>query len=114
MDSQNIEKRKLQASNGTNIIAKDNKSQPTKKNEAAVRPNKPVTADSGPGRPPKSNMQRKSNVEPKMQQKIENNTITKRPPIGQQDVRKNLFVHQTYRFEVSLTIISCLSEIQVL
>jgi len=54
-----------------------------------VRPNKPVTSDSGPGRPlPSNNLQRKSNVEPKMQQKIENNSLARRPPIGHLDVRK--------------------------
>lgn len=88
MDSQNIEKRKLQTSNETNITAKDSKSQPVRKNEAAVRLNKPIASDSGPGRPPKSSMQRKSNVGPKMQQQMENSTITRRPPIGQQDKSK--------------------------
>lgn len=114
VDSHVIEKRKLPAPNETtSITARDSKSQLAKKNEAAVRLNKPVSADSGPGRPPKSNMQRKSNVEPKMQQKVDNNALTKRPPIGQQDVRKNLFVDQICRFDVSLTFISCLTEIQV-
>ncbi|CAL0332829.1 unnamed protein product [Lupinus luteus] len=86
VDSHAIEKRKLQASNPTSITNKDSKSQLPRKIEAAVRLNKPVTADSGPGRPPKSSMQRK-NMEPKMQPKIEN-AITKRPPIGQQDKSK--------------------------
>ncbi|OIW21573.1 hypothetical protein TanjilG_06350 [Lupinus angustifolius] len=87
VDSHDIEKKKLQASNQISITNKDNKSQLPTKIEADVRLNKPVTADSGPGRPPKSSMQRKSNMEPKMQPKIEN-TITKRPPIGQQDKSK--------------------------
>ncbi|TKY62731.1 mediator of RNA polymerase II transcription subunit 26b [Spatholobus suberectus] len=84
-DSQVIDRRKLQASHEPAITTREVKSQQPKKNEAAVRPNKPVTADSGPGRPPKSNMQRKSNMEPMIQQKIENSSITKRPPIGQLD-----------------------------
>lgn len=92
MDNQVVEKRKVQASNETafTFTAKDTKSQQAKKNEASVRLNKPVTADSGPGRPPKSNMQRKASDEPKMavQQKIENNTITRRPPIVQQNKSK--------------------------
>ncbi|KAH1194538.1 putative mediator of RNA polymerase II transcription subunit 26b [Glycine max] len=90
-DSHVVEKRKSQASHDTAIIDRDVKSQQqAKKNEAVVpeRPNKPVTADSGPGRPPKSNMQRKSNMEPKMQQKMENNSITRRPPTGQLDKSK--------------------------
>ncbi|KAE9586309.1 putative transcription regulator IWS1 family [Lupinus albus] len=86
-DSHTIEKRKSQASDQTNITNKDSKSQLPKKIEVAVRLNKPVTADSGPGRPPKSSMHRKSNMEPKIQQTIDN-TITKRPPIGQQDKSK--------------------------
>ncbi|KAK7336425.1 hypothetical protein VNO77_16966 [Canavalia gladiata] len=86
LDSQVIEKRK---SKETTITTKDSKSQQTKKNEAGVKPNKPVPADSGPGRPPKSNMQRKSNMEPKMQQKIEKSSITKRSPSGQQDKSKS-------------------------
>ncbi|XP_020238654.1 probable mediator of RNA polymerase II transcription subunit 26b isoform X2 [Cajanus cajan] len=87
LNGQLIEKRKLQASHETDISTRDRevKSQQPKKNEAAVWLNKPVTADSGPGRPPKSNMQRKSNMEPKMQQKVENNSNTRRPPTGQLD-----------------------------
>ncbi|CAL0323524.1 unnamed protein product [Lupinus luteus] len=88
MDSHTIEKGLMQASNATSITNRDSKSQHAKKNEAAVRLNKPLTADSGLGRPPKSSMQRKSNAEPKVQQKVDNNTLTKRPPIGQQDKLK--------------------------
>lgn len=76
----------MHTSNETTNTAKDSKSVQAKKNEAAARPNKPVTPDSGPGRPPKSNIQRNGNTEPKMQRKIENNTVTRRPLIGQQDV----------------------------
>ncbi|RDY11232.1 putative mediator of RNA polymerase II transcription subunit 26b, partial [Mucuna pruriens] len=83
LDSQVIERRKLQASPETAIITREVKSQKAKKNEAPVKLNKPVTADSGPGQPSKSNMKRKSNMEPKMQQKIDNNSIARRPPIGQ-------------------------------
>ncbi|XP_016181351.1 probable mediator of RNA polymerase II transcription subunit 26b isoform X1 [Arachis ipaensis] len=78
MDIQNMEKRKPQASNDT---AKDSKSQLVKKNEPTVKPSRPVAADSGPGRPPKSSMQRKSNVEPR----TENGTVTRKPPVDQQD-----------------------------
>lgn len=94
LDNQVLERRKLPTSHETAITTREVKIQQTKKNEAPVRMNKPLAADSGPGRPPKSNMQRKSNVELKMQQKVENNSIQRRPPIDKLEVRKTLFVHQ--------------------
>jgi len=81
--------RKPQASNEANIIAKDSKGQQAKKNEAAVRPNKPVIADSGPGRPPKSTMQKKGHIEPQLRQNIVKSTIPKNPQVRQLDVRKS-------------------------
>ncbi|KAF7803985.1 putative mediator of RNA polymerase II transcription subunit 26b isoform X1 [Senna tora] len=81
VDSQNIAKRKPQASNE----AKESKSNQAKKNEVAMRLNKPVISESGPGRPPKSNVQQKSNTGPKMQQKVDRNVIPKRPLVSQQD-----------------------------
>ena len=89
LDSQNIAKRKPQASNAANIIAKDNKGQQAMKDEAPVRLNKPVFADSGPGRPPKSTMQKKGNMEPNMLQKIDKSVIPKRTQVGLPDVRKH-------------------------
>ncbi|XP_061356301.1 uncharacterized protein LOC133300711 [Gastrolobium bilobum] len=88
LDSQVVEKRKSEASIEPSITAKDSKSQQPRKNEVAVRLNKPETVDNGPVRPPKSTMQRKSNMEPKMQPKIENNTIPKKPPMIQKDKSK--------------------------
>ncbi|KAE9588666.1 hypothetical protein Lal_00030366 [Lupinus albus] len=88
MDSHTIEKGIMHASNATSITNKDSKSQQAKKNEAGVSLNKPLNADSGLGRPPKSSIQRKSNAQPKMQQKVDNNTLTKRPSIGQQNKLK--------------------------
>ncbi|TKY53428.1 mediator of RNA polymerase II transcription subunit 26b [Spatholobus suberectus] len=85
LNSQNTGKRKPQASNEANIIARDSKGQQAKKNEAAVRLNKPVTADSGPGRPPKSTMQKKGNIEQKMQQNIVKSAIPKNPHVHQLD-----------------------------
>lgn len=83
-------KRKPQASNGANIVAKDGgKGQQAKKNEVAVRPNKPAISDSGPGRPPKSTMQKKGSIEPKVQQNTVKNTIPKNPHVRQLDVRKS-------------------------
>ncbi|XP_019427652.1 PREDICTED: probable mediator of RNA polymerase II transcription subunit 26b isoform X1 [Lupinus angustifolius] len=83
LDSQNMAKRKHQASNKANIIGKDSKNQQTKKNGTFVRLNKPVDADSGPGRPPKSSVQKKSNIEPKMQPKIVKTAVQKRHQIQQ-------------------------------
>ncbi|XP_061375861.1 probable mediator of RNA polymerase II transcription subunit 26b [Gastrolobium bilobum] len=79
---------KSEASIEPSITAKDSKSQQPRKNEVAVRLNKPETVDNFPVRPPKSTMQRKSNMEPKMQPKIENNTIPKKPPMIQKDKSK--------------------------
>ncbi|KAI4348580.1 hypothetical protein L6164_009289 [Bauhinia variegata] len=88
LDVQNTARRKPQTSNDANFNAKDTKSQQLKKNES-FKLDKPVTADSGPGRPPKSSLQQKTNSEPKMQQKIEKSTIPKRPIAGQQDKLKS-------------------------
>nr|KYP59871.1 hypothetical protein KK1_015312 [Cajanus cajan] len=85
LSDQNTAKRKPQASNEANIIAKDSKGQQANKNEAAVRLNKPGTANSGPGRPPKSTMQKKSNIEQKMQQNIVKSAIPKNPHVRQPD-----------------------------
>ncbi|KAJ1404257.1 Transcription elongation factor, TFIIS/CRSP70, N-terminal, sub-type [Sesbania bispinosa] len=64
------------------------KSKPRVSNEAAVKLNKPKTADSGPGRPPKPTMQKEANIEPKMQQNILKSAVPKKPHVGQLDVRK--------------------------
>lgn len=88
LGSQTKDKRNFPASNETAVTAKDNKSQHMKKNEAAVRHNKPMAADTGRARPLNSNIQRKANVEPKMPLKIENSTVPKRPLNAQQDKSK--------------------------
>ncbi|XP_020960727.1 uncharacterized protein LOC110263580 [Arachis ipaensis] len=59
-------------------------------NEPTVKPSRPVAADSGPGRPPKSSMQPKSNVEPKAGEEVENGTVTMKPPVDQQAKSKYL------------------------
>ncbi|KAK7267171.1 hypothetical protein RIF29_19836 [Crotalaria pallida] len=89
LDGQNIAKRKPRASNEANIFAKDSKTQQSKNNEASVRLNKSVTTDSGPGRPPKSNLQKKSKMEPKMQPKIEKNAVQKRPQVQQDKFKRS-------------------------
>ncbi|KAK7355334.1 hypothetical protein VNO80_14589 [Phaseolus coccineus] len=85
LNSKNTAKRKPQASNEANIIAKDSKGQQAKKNEASVRPNRPVIGDSGPGRPPKSTMQKKGHIEPQVQQNTVKSTIPKNPYVRQLD-----------------------------
>ncbi|CAK8543052.1 unnamed protein product [Lathyrus sativus] len=79
------DKRNFPVFNATAIPANDNKSQQMKKTEAAVRLNKPVAADAGRGRPMNPNIQRKPNVEPRLQQKAGNSTVPKRPLNAQQD-----------------------------
>ncbi|KAK4272431.1 hypothetical protein QN277_020992 [Acacia crassicarpa] len=81
MDSQNVVKRKPQAS----IEAKESKCHQTKNNEVAMRQSKPVCTDSSLGRPPKSRLQQKNNTGLKMQQKQETSAIPKRPLLAQQD-----------------------------
>ncbi|KAI9121065.1 hypothetical protein K1719_008098 [Acacia pycnantha] len=71
MDSQNIVKRKPQASSES----KESKCHQTKNNEVAMRQSKPVCTDSGLGRPPKS----------RLQQKQETSAIPKRSLVAQQD-----------------------------
>ncbi|XP_027330855.1 probable mediator of RNA polymerase II transcription subunit 26b [Abrus precatorius] len=80
LSSHNTMNRKPQASNETNIIAKDSKGQKTKKSEAAMNLNKPVFTDSGPGRPPNSTIQKKVNTEAKMQQNTVKSAVPKKPP----------------------------------
>ncbi|KAJ1436030.1 Transcription elongation factor, TFIIS/CRSP70, N-terminal, sub-type [Sesbania bispinosa] len=92
MNSQNIAKPNSnpRVSNEANTVPKDSKSQQAKKNEAAVRLNKPKTADSGPGRPPKSTMQKEGNIQPKMQQNILKSAVPKKPHVDQLDKFKCL------------------------
>lgn len=70
-----------------------------------MRLNKPVTAGSCPGRPPKSTALNKGNIEPKMQQNILKGAIPKRPQVGQLDVRgkkKSLWCIKFVDFEFCL------------
>ena len=85
-----LDKRNLPEFNETAVTAKDNKSKLMKKNEtAAMRPNKPVAADTGRVRPHGLDTQRKANfMEPKLPQKFENGTVPKRTLIAQQDKPK--------------------------
>ncbi|KAF7819146.1 putative mediator of RNA polymerase II transcription subunit 26b isoform X1 [Senna tora] len=67
----------------------DSKSQQPKNNEAIVKLNKSVTASSGPGRPLKSSMQQRGNMEPSMQHKLEKCSILRRPLVSQKDKLKS-------------------------
>lgn len=89
MENQNITKRKLESPNEVNVLRKENKNQQVKKQEAIRKPNRPINAGSGPGRPPKLSMEQKMNSETKFQQKSEKMTIQKRPSAGLQDVSTN-------------------------
>ncbi|XP_054781963.1 probable mediator of RNA polymerase II transcription subunit 26b isoform X2 [Prosopis cineraria] len=86
LDNQNIVRRKQQTSDGVDTVVKVIKSQQIKGNEASVKLNKSATVGSGPGRPLKSSMQRRENMEPRMLQKMDRSGVPKRPPLaGQQD-----------------------------
>ncbi|TXG70207.1 hypothetical protein EZV62_005142 [Acer yangbiense] len=85
LENQNIPKRKPQTPNDANLLAKDNKNQQMKRQEAVVKPNKPTNTSSGPGRPPKQNMGQKVSNEPKLQQRSEKVTIQKKSFSSQQD-----------------------------
>ncbi|BFG37744.1 hypothetical protein CerSpe_240180 [Prunus speciosa] len=84
VEKQNIVKQKQQPSNETNVLPKENKNEQVKKQEV-VKPNKLSNTDSGPGRPPKVNMEQKVNNEMKIQQKTDEVAIQKRQLTGQQN-----------------------------
>ncbi|XP_028766811.1 probable mediator of RNA polymerase II transcription subunit 26b isoform X2 [Neltuma alba] len=85
LDNQNIVKRKPQASDGAEAMVRDSRNQQAKKNEAVAKLNKSATVGSGPGRPLKSSMQRRENMEPRMLQKMDRSGVPKRPLAGPQD-----------------------------
>ncbi|KAK7278974.1 hypothetical protein RJT34_24015 [Clitoria ternatea] len=97
----NTAKRKPQASNEANTIAKDSKGQQANKNEADGRLNKPAIADSGPGRPPKSTMPKKGNIESKMQQNIVKSGTPRKPQIRQLDKLKSSDEAEVMKLEVT-------------
>lgn len=84
VEKQNIVKQKQQPSNEANVLPKESKNEQMKKQEV-VKPNKLSSTDSGPGRPPKVNMEQKVNNETKIQQKTDKVAIQKRQLTGQQD-----------------------------
>ncbi|KAK4281977.1 hypothetical protein QN277_013414 [Acacia crassicarpa] len=89
LDNQNIVKSKQQASDRVDALVKDRKNQQAKKNEAVAKLNKSATTvGSGPGRPLKSSIQQRENVEPRMLQKMDRSGVPKRPLAGPQDKLK--------------------------
>lgn len=91
MENQNIAKRKQQTPNEPNVLAKDNNSLQMKRQEAVVRPNKPSSTNSGPGRPLKQNMGQKVDNESKLQQKSDKAAINKKPLNSQHNVSAIFF-----------------------
>lgn len=67
-----------------NVLKKEMKVQESKKQEAVMKPNKPLTAESGPGRPPKASVEQKIKNETRTQ-KV---SIQRRPPATPQDKMK--------------------------
>ncbi|XP_050234404.1 probable mediator of RNA polymerase II transcription subunit 26b isoform X2 [Mercurialis annua] len=78
-EHQNITKRKQQTPSEANVVAKDSKSQQIRRQEATVRPDKPSTNSSAPGR-----LQKQSS-EQKLQRKPDKLISQRKPPSGQQD-----------------------------
>lgn len=71
LEKQNIAKRKEQPLNVANTPPKDNKVQQTKRQETVLKPkpNKPLNTESGPGRPPRVNVENRISNETKYKQK---------------------------------------------
>lgn len=86
VENQNIIKRKQQSPNEVNVLREENKIQQVQKQEAGMKPSKPVNAGSGPGRPPKLSMEQKIKNETEFQQKSDKIVIQRRPAICVQDV----------------------------
>uniref|UniRef100_A0A2P2KTT6 Putative mediator of RNA polymerase II transcription subunit 26b n=1 Tax=Rhizophora mucronata TaxID=61149 RepID=A0A2P2KTT6_RHIMU len=87
-ENHNVTKQKPPTTNRSNVLAKDNKSQLVKRQEAAMKPGKPFNADSGPGRPQKQNFEQYASNVSKLQQKLEKAARQRKPSIGDQDTFK--------------------------
>lgn len=94
------------------MLPKENKNEQVKKQEV-VKPNKLSSTDSGPGRPPKVNMEQKVNNETKIQQKTDKVAIQKRQLTGQQDVSAVTITSSFIYFNLCLISVLGLLEIQV-
>uniref|UniRef100_A0A2P2KTT4 Uncharacterized protein MANES_08G061400 n=1 Tax=Rhizophora mucronata TaxID=61149 RepID=A0A2P2KTT4_RHIMU len=81
----NITKQKPQTTNGSSVLTKDNKSQVMKSQEVAMKPNKPLNADSGAGRPQRQNFGQNATVVSKLRQKTEKAVSQRKPSIDVQD-----------------------------
>ncbi|KAJ6426005.1 hypothetical protein OIU84_026562 [Salix udensis] len=88
-ENQNIATWKQQTPRGANMISKDNESQQMRKQEAVFKASKPSSADSGPGRPLKQNVEQKKSKETALIRKTDKVTSQRKPPTGQQDKFKS-------------------------
>jgi hypothetical protein len=89
-ENQNVMKRKQQSPHEVNnAITKENKSQQWRRQDGgdAVKPNKPLNSESGPGRPPRVAVEQKAN-ESKLQQKPDRGFNQRKLPTGQEDKPK--------------------------
>ncbi|EEF45077.1 probable mediator of RNA polymerase II transcription subunit 26b [Ricinus communis] len=85
LEQKNIPKRKEHTPSEANVVAKDNKSHQSRRQEAMRKPNKPSTTVSGPGRPTKQSVEQKANNESKIQRKTDKLVTQRKLPGGQQD-----------------------------
>ncbi|XP_044506672.1 probable mediator of RNA polymerase II transcription subunit 26b isoform X2 [Mangifera indica] len=85
VEQQNIVKRKQRTTDEVNLHAKESNRQQLKKQESVVKPNKPPSTNSGPGRPPKQNTAQRINSESMLHQKTDKAAIHKRQLNSQQD-----------------------------
>ncbi|KAB5519292.1 hypothetical protein DKX38_023611 [Salix brachista] len=88
-ENQNIATWKQQTPKGANMISKDNESQQMRKQEAVFKASRPSSANSGPGRPLKQNVEQKKNKESALIRKTDKVTSQRKPPTGQQDKFKS-------------------------
>uniref|UniRef100_A0A6N2N805 TFIIS N-terminal domain-containing protein n=1 Tax=Salix viminalis TaxID=40686 RepID=A0A6N2N805_SALVM len=84
-ENQNIATWKQQTPRGANMISKDNESQQMRRQEAVFKASKPSSANSGPGRPLKQNVEQKKSKETALIRKTDKVTSQRKPPTGQQD-----------------------------
>ncbi|GLT27998.1 hypothetical protein SLA2020_029590 [Shorea laevis] len=87
--NQNVMKRKQQTPKESNMVAKENRIQETKKQEPILKSNnKPLNADLRPGKPPRQSAEQRTIKESKLQQKSDKMAVQKKPLSGQQEKLK--------------------------
>ncbi|XVE90739.1 hypothetical protein DITRI_Ditri20bG0101300 [Diplodiscus trichospermus] len=84
--NQNFSKQKQQTSREANLLNKDDKSQQMKGQVPVAKPNNKLSSTNvESGRPPKHNMEQKSNIESKLLQKTDKMVVPKKPLSSQQE-----------------------------